>query len=317
MSPPHRPRVCAIALSVLVGLPLGCRREPLAPPPPASTPAGAAQRLYQGLGERQPDLVWDGLPSSYQRELEQLVRGFAQQMDEPTWNRCFATARKGVELLREQRAYVLDCPGIGWVLKLADPAQAEPGWNASVGVLEALVNSDLADLGKLRAFDARAFCAGPGRALLANLAKLSALREEPELARALDAAAQAKIELLSSGAERAIVRVSLPEREPVEQIWTRIDGQWVSQDFETAWKEWMPKLHGWADGLASTSSPKLKGALLQVLPMVDGLLDRMLAAKTQAEFNDAVKDGTLTLGGALTGLAISAGLPDFASEEDR
>jgi hypothetical protein len=298
-----------------------CSRDKLAvtPPAPAATADQAALVLHRGLGQRDLAKVWDGLPPAWQADVSKLVQDFAAQMDKDVWNRTALTARKATTVLKDKREFVLTGGAIELALSLDDEQRAPAAYDALVAGFDALTSSEFADLERLKQFDGRAFAAGPGAQLLASLDRLSELSDEPTLHRWLARGSHADAKLLADGAERAIVELELEaesggKSERVEQVWVKVDGRWVPQALADEWPNVLEQARKVVDALSAPETPKLKGALIQALPVVDGFLDRLAAAETQGEFDSALRGGSLTLAATFTGMMLDAGVQWFGDE---
>jgi hypothetical protein len=291
----------------------GCSRTQVLLPPaaPAESADQAALVLHRGLGQRDLGKVWDGLPPAWQRDVTKLAVDFAAGMDPAVWNRTAATARKATQMLKDKRAFVLDGPAIGLALDLVDDKRAPAAYDALVGGLDALANSELADLRRLEQFDGRAFASGAGAKLLESAAELSGLSEDQGLHAWLERGSGARAKLLADGAERAIVELTLGDDAPVEQVWIKVDGRWVPQALAERWPALVEQARDIVDALSAPEAPQLKGTLIQALPVLDGFLDRLAAAKTQEEFDGAVRGGSLTLAATFTGMMLDAGVQFF------
>jgi hypothetical protein len=294
----------------------GCSKssKPVPPASPAMKADEAALVLQRGLGQRDLAKVWDGLPPAWQQDVTDLVEDFANRMDPALWNRTAATARKATGVLKDKREFVLNGPAIGLALDLLDDARAPAAYDALVAGFDALATSEFADLERLEKFDGRAFAMGTGAKMLASASALSELTEDSSLHTWLERGSGARAKLLADGDTRALVELAREGEEKVEQVWIKVDGRWVPQQLADEWPNLIAQARGLVDALAAPEAPKLKGALIQALPVVDGFLDRLAAAKTQSEFDSAVRGGALTLAGTFSGMLLDAGVQFFSRD---
>lgn len=308
--------VAAVAGGTFIALAPGCSRgsTPVPPPSPAQKADAAALVLQRGLGQQDLAKVWDGLPPAWQKDVTALVQDFAARMDPAVWNRTAATARKATAVLRDKRAFVLDGPAVGFALDLIDDKRAPAAYDALVAGCDALATSEFADLERLRSFDGRSFASGAGAKLLASASELSGLLEDGTLHVWLQRGSSARAKLLADGEARAIVELERDGEPKVEQVWVKVDGRWVPQALADEWPRLLDSARQLVDALAAPEAPKLKGALIQALPVVDGFLDRLADAKTQGEFDSAVRGGALQLAGTFSGMLVDAGVQMFGDE---
>ena len=87
---------------------------------PASIPETADQALraiLDGLHENRPAALWDALPTSYQKDVNDLVHLFAARMHPEAWKWFLQIARKGAIVLRlprddREEAVTADAPAV-------------------------------------------------------------------------------------------------------------------------------------------------------------------------------------------------------------
>ena len=63
--------------------------------------------VVNGLGENQPQVIWQALPASYQNDVSGLVREFAGQMQDSLWDQIFEALTKLTRVLDEKKQFVL------------------------------------------------------------------------------------------------------------------------------------------------------------------------------------------------------------------
>ena len=123
--------------------------------PPSSTaqdgPESVVSTPIKALEEKNPKLLWDMLPASYQSDINELVQEFAKNMDAQLWT-------AGVEFLSETGKLLEAQKGL--LAKMgaeSDPTmngkEAEQGMEMFAKAIKKLVDSDLGSLNKMKSID--------------------------------------------------------------------------------------------------------------------------------------------------------------------
>jgi len=205
----------AIAVCLASALPLAKAAE--------GGPESLITAPIQALEENNPKLIWEMLPASYQKDLNELVQTFAKEMDAELWDAGFELAGSIGELLRTKKDLVagaisqigfddLDLIS-GEVTIGADGPTPEliSGLETAGTLLEKLAKSDLGTMAKLKTIDLGQVADTLGRdmiTLMEDSAK-AAGETDPfglELLRGI------KVEVVSEDGDNATIKVSgLPE----------------------------------------------------------------------------------------------------------
>jgi hypothetical protein len=281
-----------LGLLVLASLSTGCSTNEAAPI--AETADQAVLQVAKGLADGRPQVLWHALPTSYQQDVTDLIHEFGSKMDAELWNRSFGVVQKITLVLSEKREFILDHPMLA--SKIEDREEAEEAWDALIGILEVVVNSDLSDLDRLKNLDVERFLSETGGELVDRFKQIAAFaptEKVPGLG-----FADAKATLISSEGDTARVRVEVPGQPAKEEDFVRVEGKWIPTAMAAEWDQTIAQAR---EGLVELSSEKMqqnKSTTLMQLSMVEGALDQLLATKTAAEFNTAV--------GGLMGMAMGA-----------
>jgi hypothetical protein len=270
-----------------------------APAAPAAddTPDAVARALQANLEAGNLRAMWDALPSGYQRDVNDLIHTFAANMDADVWTAGSGLVRKVLRVLKEKKEFLLNQPALaqapGGATAISD------NWDPLVGVLEAIVASELADLEKLKTLDIGVFLDGTGKKIAEQLAVLAktaddqklALTEFPAIpveAMPLAGIANAKFSTVRIDGDTATLQIENEDGTEQHQV-VRVDGKWLPKEMVDQWSEQMQTAK---TALTTTMPENLKKNKMQiVLPMqmIQGVLDQLLAAKTQAEFDQVIQ----------------------------
>jgi hypothetical protein len=283
-----RSRPLPLVLS-LVALLASCKSE--------EGPDSFVKAAIRGVGG-EPQAIWNALPPSYQKDVQGLLAGFAGQMNEQVWNDGFRIGQKTVKVLETRKQFVLGHPMMKGMLRADDVAK---GWDPTVRVLSTVMNSELRTLQGVKQLDVEKFLAGP----LATV--MNDLLESAEVARGAIPGAKggkdlatlkarlmsAKVTVTREEGDSATIKVEMEGEEPETEEMVKVEGKWVPKSLADSW----PK--GIASARAALAMVKLEPSMVvQINAMtgaVEPVLDRLLTAKTQEEFNGEIDAVTRTL----------------------
>lgn len=294
----------ALPLFLTLLLLAGCGRRDTAgnaAPAAAATADQAILHVARGLENNNPSAAWHMLPERYQAELNDALREFAGAMDADLWTAGTSAFIKLTDVLEQQKSFLLSSP---MTAMLGGREALDQDYDTSVKFLTILKNSDLMNLQALRQADLGRILASTGAELMhaadqlrsegAGIAGMAA--PAGELRKTF---AGLNAELISQQGDRAVVKLTTPADGSEEVDFVRIEGKWIPADLA---EEWTDMIRNLREGIAEigTVDPSQKAQVLMMSTMVNGLLDQLLAAKTQEEF-DAVLMGVvgMMMGGGL------------------
>jgi hypothetical protein len=263
----------------------------LATPARAEAPEATVRTVAAGLAAQKPQVVWEALPPTYQRDVTGLVHDFARNLDPAVHAKMVAVATKAASVLRARRDLVLSSQLASGMT--ADRARAEQGWDAFVGMLDTLAHSELADLGALKSLDVGVFLRTTGSRLMEQAAAASrAAAEDPYATSFLAQLEGLKVEKVAGDGETATVRVTPAGRPSQDLRLVLREGRWVPEELASGWQGQMAAARTKIASLAGPEAAQSSSQMLLGLGVVDGLLDQLAAMKTPQEL-DAAFQGLL------------------------
>jgi len=262
----------------------------------AATADEAVTRVTRGLADGHPEVAWRALPTSYQKDITELVHDAAAGVDPELWNRSFSVLQKLSTLLSDKRDLFLEHPM--FAQGMADKDDVEEGWEAAAEAFEIVVKSDLADLEQVKNLDIGEFLADTGADLMEQMAEASALAPDDPWNKQMKTLRATKASVLSSTDDTATVRIKRPGQPPSEDEYVRVEGKWIPKIMADSWSETIAGVKQQLAEVSGQENPEDKQKALMMLSMVEGVLDSMLAADSPEQFNAAV--------GAAMGMAMSA-----------
>jgi len=248
-----------------------------------STPDAALQNMVDGVAKGEPVKFWRALPQSYQNDVKKAVAQFASGMDDEVYAEVFSLLRKFVLLLKTRQKQLIDSPS----LVNLNLAGTEKTWDPLVGMLDALLSDDIATVEKLKKLDIDNRLATAGSKFMKNLSEVSANSPgDPFNTQVRALFKDVKIRTVSSNDKTAMVEVTVRGQQSVIEM-IKVDGKWVPDSLVESWKPLASVLDRTSKAMPGRIN-KIKPQLLMMIGFFDKGLDRMLAAKTDAEFDQAI-----------------------------
>lgn len=294
-------RIPGFVTLLLLVLALGCKKPAANAPTQASvpTPPGpqgpveTVETTLKAASNNQPVVIWQQLPGSYQKDVQDLVSEFANKMDPELWNQTFATARKAVDVSKKQKKLIIESIK-AFVPPNVDMKQLEAQWDTVADLLLSVLDSDLAKLDNLKKPDIEKFLASTGANFMSKglgVAKAVEDKSKPgdKIADFSDKLAKTKVTLVGTAtADAAKVKVEAPGEKPEEIDLIKVDGKWIPKDVAKDWAKSIKEARAGLDQIKSDEIAKMKPHLLSMLKETDKKLDQLAAAKTSDEFQKIV-----------------------------
>ncbi len=277
-----------LASVVLACFLIGCGGGSKAP----ATPTETVKKVTTDLANNKPQVVWDSLPPSYQKDVDGVIKDFAGKMDPELYNQGFVLLQKVVKILETKKTYILNNP----MLASVDKAQAEKNWSAVVQLPSILANSEISDLEKLKKLDVQRYLADSGAQLMAQfeaLSKLAPKSDGKEIQDYKKTLQQTKATVVSQKGDTAQVKMEVPGQPATTDAWVKVEGRWIPKEMADDWKK---KIKEAKDGIAKMETQiKNKAQALGQMKSIEGMLDQFLATKTEEEFNQMLNQTLMPL----------------------
>lgn len=266
------------------------------------TPDGTVRAVNSALADRHPEVLWQALPPTYQKDITELTHVFAGRMDRAVWDAAFGLGRKATAILRDKKALFLESSTLDAAGE--DRRRIENGWDSVVSVLDSFFASDVTRLETLKTIDWERYLATTGRQLMTQAAEVSKARGdnayEREFAGKLQ---QTRVELVSRDGNQATVRVTAPDEEPEDLQLTRVEGRWVPSEMAA---DWDVKVAAAKEKLATTTDEEVAQGSAQAMALI-GMADAMLTDLESVESAEELDQKLQGLFGPLLGGLLGPG----------
>lgn len=253
-----------------------------------STPDGTVRAVAEGLADRHPEVLWQALPPTYQKDITELTHAFAERMDPEVWEAVFALGSRTAGLLRDKKDIILSSSMVQTAGE--EHQQIEGGWDEMVSMLDSFFTSGVSSLDTLKTIDLEQYIATTGRDLLDLAAEKSKADGDDTFDREFtQKLRQTKVEVISSEGDSATLRMTAPDEEPEEMQLTRVEGRWVPSDMA---KDWDQNVAEAKQKLAALTAEEIQQGSMQammMIGMVDGVLAELETVETAEEFEQAIQ----------------------------
>ena len=250
------------------------------------TADAAVLAVVNGFRENRPQVLWEFLPQSYQRDINLLAHEFASQMDPELWNRTVAVGQKLTVLLKTRKedflSYLPLRSLVGISLK-----KLTGKWDGLVGLLKTLIESDLSDLERMKFFDGQNFFAGFEARGTSQLRDFTILLPEKNPFHLLDEMlAGAEVTSQQIDETSAIVQITAQQGETREFEFVKVEGKWIPKYWAETWKQDVELNR---EQINKELDPKVlerkKQSMLPVLAKIEKELDQLQNAESREQFH--------------------------------
>jgi len=210
---------------------------PAAPKPPVG-PDEAVREFLSCLHDNRPDVLWNALPASYQRDLTEVVHEFAAQVPAEVWNGAISILRKGpplVQAAKNQLARLANSEN--GKERRADVETLAAVSDAGGAVFDALLAGRLADQKFVQTAELKEVV----RPILAQMVHdagtvVSRLPADSPAAWLKDIH-QLRVELLNVNGDEATIRCgqSPGPDQTVDIHLVRVEGKWIPKEVAEGW----------------------------------------------------------------------------------
>lgn len=273
----------------------------------ADTPDAAMMQLVRGFQDQNPGAVWDFLPASYQKDVNDLIHLFANSMDQELHAKGFSVASKLVNVLKTKKEFILSAPSVAQGLSGApiDQERLNKDWDVLIGVLETIVKSDISDLDKLKAVDGGEYLRKTGGQLMKQLQAASkSLPNDPYETELMATLGKLSAKTVSVDGDSATVELTDAEGSTKTEQMVRVEGKWIPAEMANGWVGAIADIKSGLETMPAAVAEN-KQQVLGALTMAEGLLTQLEQAETQEQFNATIEQAMLPVmmmvGGMLGG----------------
>jgi hypothetical protein len=269
------------------------------------SPDGTVRAVFEALADRHPEILWQALPPTYQKDISDVTHAVADKIDPELWDAAFGLGTKATGVLRDKKEYFLSSSMMN--AAGAEKERVEGNWDTAVAALDSFFSSELSQLENLKTMDWERFLSTTVVAIMDRVSEIEAQKEgggEDIQAKLRNTT----VETVSLDGDLATVKISTPDEDPEEVDLTRVEGRWVPTEMAEDWDQKMADAKQRIGEVTEEEMAEAKMQVMMVFGMVEAALDQLAAVSSQEEFDQAIQ-GLL---GPFMGMA--AGAQQFGEE---
>lgn len=264
----------------------------------------AAEAYIGAIKSKKLGKAWDQLPASYQSDINDVVHTFAEKMPEDAWNRGFGVLRKTVGVLESKKAFLMAHPMTAFIPGF-NPEEFSQPYDDTVAVLKLVLESDAADLAKLRSTDVGKLADTVGGELMNKFQAISAKVPQDPFAASMKEIESAEYELVESTDTTAKLKLTKQQKKfefdqdtgmlkeswetvTEEEEFVKVEGKWVPKKVADTFKDNIAEAKANLEKLTPEVVEEQSKQVMQVIDVFEPSIDAIAAAEDQNSFNDAV-----------------------------
>jgi hypothetical protein len=247
------------------------------------TPDAVVLQVTKAINDNQPQVLFQALPDSYQKDINSLVSDAAKKMDGEIWTEGRGLIQSILTIAKTKKELILNTQMLA---SAPDKEALNKSWDESIGVLTMLLDSDLADLDQLRKGNVANLLADSGSKIMKKAAELYA--SQPDQAdNILKKISGIKATVVSQEGDSAKVKIETEGETPEEIDFVRVEGKWIPKDLADGFATQIAEIRENLAELDYTTEEgkATKTQILGQIAMVKTVLEQAEAAQTSADFD--------------------------------
>lgn len=268
----------------------------------AKTPDAAILQMAKAITDNQPQVLFQALPDSYQKDINSVISDAAKKMDSEIWKEGRGLVQSVLTIAKDKKYLILQTQMLSSQPDSEKEALSK-SWDEGVDVLSMLLSSDFTNLEQLRKGDVSKLLAGSGAEIMKKAMAVYSNQPDQE-DNFLDQLSGIKATIVSQEGDTAMVKIEVEGEEAEEVEFVRIEGKWIPKDLADGFATQIAEAR---EGLAqldfTTEEGKAaKAQILGQIAMVKTMLVQVDAAKTAQEL-DGILMGLMMglMGGGMGG----------------
>ncbi len=290
------------SIGVCVAVVAGCGGSK---PTAAKTPDAVVLQVTKAINDNQPQVLFQALPDSYQKDINSVVSDAAKKMDSEIWEEGRGLIQSVLTIAKSKKYLILQTQMLSSKPESEKEALSQ-SWDEGIDVLTMLLDSDFANLEKLRKGNVAKLLAGSGSEIMKKAAKVYSSQPD-QTDNLLEKISGIEATVVSQEGDSAIVKIETEGEDPEEVDFVRVEGKWIPKDLADGFatqiaetRENLAKLD-----FTTEEGKAVKAQVLGQIAMVKTMLTSVEAAKTSQEL-DGILMGLIM---GLMGGGMGGGMP--------
>lgn len=280
-----------LGLSAAIGL-TGCNNKGGSGSAPAQieipkTAEGTVTTVASALGDGKFEVIWQALPESYQGDVNHMIEHAAEHTDATVYNKVMGVVGKFVQVLSDKQDFILGAEPIKSQIATGKftKQEATEALSAVAGLLND-IQKDIKTKDDLAKLDVEKYLANIGSRIKA-IEPIVTKNTPINLGQKLADMKKVKATIKETSTDVSKVEITDADGSSSVKEFVKVEGKWIPKDLADTWKakvkELDEKLHDSAELSEEDKKKVLDGAA-----QAEGILDNMLKATTQEQFDAAL-----------------------------
>jgi len=250
-------------------------------PKAAKTPDKVVTQIAKAVQNNQPEVIFQALPASYQKDINSVVSEAAKKMDAELWNAGHDLMKNVVKVAGKQKKLLLQSK------MLANNPQKDEiskDWDNAIKSISTLLDSDFTNIKKLRNADMAKMLATSGAAIMKQA---TAVKSNSEVSETLAKLKSIKATMVSQDGDSAKVKIEAEGEEAEEIDFVKIEDKWIPKEIADSFAA---KVKAARENIAkidfnSPDGKKMKEMVMKQIKVADDMLKTAEKAKTKEELD--------------------------------
>lgn len=248
------------------------------------TPDGTAKAVMNGIGEKNPYIIWEAMPESYRKDVNDLIHKFAEEMDPDVHKKFFSVTGKMEKLLKDKKDFVINSEMVK--LSKVNTEDFKKNYNSVVELIAVINDSDLSNLDRLKSADGGDILKGSGRDLMEAVAAISSAMKEDEFGKNMEELKKATVEVISSDEKTAKIKTKVGDDEDEIEL-VKVDDRWVPKELADDWDKNIVNMKKQIEAMCKGMKEDKMGTITTLGGIETGL-DLLMDIDSQEEFDKQI-----------------------------
>jgi hypothetical protein len=268
---------------------------------PPKTAEGAVKAVVEGLQQNKPVVLWDALPASYQKDVDELVHTAAGKVDPGLWNAVWDLFGKLVTVAKTKKDMILKSPMMAESKKAVKMDELSKNWDVVVDLLDTMAKCDLSKIEKAKTISMGDVLATTGADFMAKAQKLSQVMPPEKMQdNPWVMLKTVKVTPVKTEGNTATLKIEGGGQPAEEFKFVKVEGKWIPMELEALWTREITKAKKQVAEMKKADPKETEQAVAMIKAFNNGL-QTVIDSKTQEQFNVGISQLMGPIMGLITG----------------
>lgn len=237
-------------------------------------PKDTIESAVKSMSKNAPQELWNDLPLSYQKDVNDAVRGFGAKVDTELVAAVADFLKFVADTLEKNRAKLIEHPDVRALS--SDPAVRADVFDSAITVVRDILNSEISSTDRMKSFDGGKFLKQLADATDRFASAASKITPGDSLTKQRERFGKATVRLLSENESTATVEVTVPDLPTKQLQLVKVEGKWIVKELQDSWGQ-VKGVLAMLDKQAEEVN-KMKAQVLPALTMGRGVVEASIVS---------------------------------------